>query len=353
MNEEPYMKLPYDLSGAMSKNRFKNEILWGMHKILEIYTNEEDFNMVFDYVCDIEVHWKNGKYEFYQVKTSNSGEAYTQNKLTTIGKKEMSVLAKLYILKKNFSGNRENIQIALVSNKPFKDSNNKLYNSTEKLEYNFLDDNVKLQIEESLKKELNIDTVDLNNFNFIYTSIDLMNPKNTLTGELVNFFNDVLKVQIKKPAVLYSVLADKISQKAEYEMKVNTYDDLIKNKAITKKDIDELFNKHREISNNAVEKAKNNIEKMCTDSYMRKTKMIVALSSVVSNLSISKDLQKLEQEIIGFINNNITVLDTNFENVIKVLYEKYKDKFNIEYSEEEIKAFIILILMKREEEMYE
>ena len=122
----------------------------------------------------------------------------------------MSVLAKLYILKKNFSGNRENIQIALVSNKPFKDSNNKLYNSTEKLEYNFLDDNVKLQIEESLKKELNIDTVDLNNFNFIYTSIDLMNPKNTLTGELVNFFNDVLKVQIKKPAVLYSVLADKI-----------------------------------------------------------------------------------------------------------------------------------------------
>ena len=353
MNEEPYMKLPYDLSGEMSKNRFKNEILWGMHKILEIYTNEEDFNMVFDYVCDIEVHWKNGKYEFYQVKTSNSGEAYTQNKLTTIGKKEMSVLAKLYILKKNFSGNRENIQIALVSNKPFKDSNNKLYNSTEKLEYNFLDDNVKLQIEESLKKELNIDTVDLNNFNFIYTSIDLMNPKNTLTGELVNFFNDVLKVQIKKPAVLYSVLADKISQKAEYEMKANTYDDLIKNKAITKKDIDELFNKHREISNNAVEKAKNNIEKMCTDSYMRKTKMIVALSSVVSNLSISKDLQKLEQEIIGFINNNITVLDTNFENVIKVLYEKYKDKFNIEYSEEEIKAFIILILMKREEEMYE
>ena len=136
-------------------------------------------------------------------------------------------------------------------------------------------------------------------------------------------------------------------------MKVNTYDDLIKNKAITKKDIDELFNKHREISNNAVEKAKNNIEKMCTDSYMRKTKMIVALSSVVSNLSISNDLQKLEQEIIGFINNNITVLDTNFENVIKVLYEKYKDKFNIEYSEEEIKAFIILILMKREEEMYE
>lgn len=353
MNEESYMKLPYDLSGAMSKNRFKNEILWGMHKLLEIYTNEEDFNIVFDYVCDIEVHWENGKYEFYQVKTSNSGEAYTQNKLIAKGKKENSVLAKLYMLKSNFCGDKENIKLALVSNKPFKDSNNKLYNTIDNLHYALLDDNVKLQIEDSLKSELNLDSIDLNNFNFIYTSIDLINPKNTLTGELVNFFNDVLKVQIKKPAVLYSVLADKISQKAEYEMKANEYNELIKNKAITKKDIYELFNKHIEISNNAVEKSKSNIEKIYADNYMKKTKMIVALSSIVSNLNISKNLKKIEQEIITFIDNNIDVLDNNFENVVLSLYEKYKDKFNIEYSEDEIKAFIILILMKREEEMYE
>ena len=90
------MKLPYDLSGSMAKNRFKNELLWGIHKILEVYTDEKNFNMVFDYVCDIEVHWENGQYEFYQIKTSNSGESYTQSKLTRIGKKEKSVSKVIY-----------------------------------------------------------------------------------------------------------------------------------------------------------------------------------------------------------------------------------------------------------------
>ena len=46
MSEQSYMKLPYDLSGAMAKNRFKNELLWGIHKILEVYTDEKKFNMI-------------------------------------------------------------------------------------------------------------------------------------------------------------------------------------------------------------------------------------------------------------------------------------------------------------------
>jgi hypothetical protein len=46
--KEEYMNLPYNLSGTMSKNRFKNEILWGIHKILELYKYDKDFNMVFE-----------------------------------------------------------------------------------------------------------------------------------------------------------------------------------------------------------------------------------------------------------------------------------------------------------------
>ena len=303
------MKLPYDLSGSMAKNRFKNELLWGIHKILELYTDEKEFNMVFDYVCDIEIHWENGEYEFYQVKTANSGESYTQSKLTKVGKKENSVLAKLYILKHNFDGDKNKIKIALVSNKPFKDSNNILYNNIENLEFNFLDSKIQNKIEESLKKELKISKVDFNNINFIYTTVDLIKPKNTLTGELVNFFNDVLKVQIKKPTVLYNVLLDKISQKAEYELKVNTYDELIEKKSISKENITEIFNKHIEVSNNAVEKAKENIEKIYSDNYGKKVKMIVALSSIVQKINFSNALQKIEKETIEFININNKFLE--------------------------------------------
>lgn len=353
MNNQSYMTLPYDLSGSMAKNRFKNEILWGMHKIFEIYIKEENFNIIFDYVCDIEVHWENEKYEFYQIKTSNSGEAYTQNKLINKGKKENSVLAKLYILKRDFEGDKNKINLAIVSNKPFKDKKNKLYNNIEKLEFNMLDDDIKLDIEKSLKKEIKINNVEFNNISFIYTTMDLLNPKNSLTGELVNFFNEILKVQIKKPAVLYSVLVDKISEKAEYEMKSKTYEELVKNKGISKDNIKELFNKHMEISNNSVEKAKQNIERIYETNYNERVNMIVALSSIVQKLNISKKLKELESEIIKSINQDTNILENNLENIVNILYEKYKNKFDIEYSKDEIKSFIILILMKREEEMYE
>lgn len=347
------MKLPYDLSGSMAKNRFKNEMLWGIHKMLEIYADEKNFNMVFDYVCDIEVHWENEEYEFYQIKTSNSGEGYTQSKLTRIGKKENSVLAKLYILKHNYNGDKNKIRLAIVSNKPFKDEKNKLYNNVEKLDFNSLDDGIKESIEESLKNEMKIHEVDFNNINFIYTTIDLINPKNTLTGELVNFFNDVLKVQIKKTAVLYSVLLDKISQKAEYELKLNTYDEIIEKKSISKENMNEIFNKHIEISNDSVKKAKEKIEDIYSDNYGKKLDMLVALTSVVKKIDLSKELKRIEKDIIKFINDNNNVLKNKLNIVIDTLYENYREKFSIEYSDDEVRSFLILILMKREEEMYE
>lgn len=34
MLEDSYLKLPYDLSGSMSKNRFRNEMLWDLKRCL-------------------------------------------------------------------------------------------------------------------------------------------------------------------------------------------------------------------------------------------------------------------------------------------------------------------------------
>ena len=61
------MLLPHDLSGSMSKNRFRVELLWGIDKMLDM-CDTSDFTMVFDYTCDIEIHFTD-KFEFYQIKT--------------------------------------------------------------------------------------------------------------------------------------------------------------------------------------------------------------------------------------------------------------------------------------------
>ena len=70
-------------------------------------------------------------------------------------------------------------------------------------------------------------------------------------------------------------------------------------------------------------------------------------------MALEETLKKIEKEIIEYINANNESLEDNLSNIIDKLYKKYKGKFDIEYSNEEIKSFLILILMKREEEMYE
>ena len=67
-NNEFYQSLPVDLSGSRSKNRFRLELLWGLGKLIDLMDTADDFTVVFDYVCDIEVHLPNG-FEFYQLKT--------------------------------------------------------------------------------------------------------------------------------------------------------------------------------------------------------------------------------------------------------------------------------------------
>ena len=80
--KEQYMSMPYDLSGSRSKNRFRVELLWGIDKMLELMESDKSFTMVFDYVCDIEVHMED-ELEFYQIKThSKSQSAYTTTSLT-------------------------------------------------------------------------------------------------------------------------------------------------------------------------------------------------------------------------------------------------------------------------------
>lgn len=49
-----YTKIPYDLSGSISKNRFRQELCWGISKMFDLF-DKEDFCVVFDYKCDIEI----------------------------------------------------------------------------------------------------------------------------------------------------------------------------------------------------------------------------------------------------------------------------------------------------------
>ena len=352
-NAEYYLELPYDLSGSMAKNRFRNELLWGLKKIFDLHRENKEYTVVFDFCCDIEVHLKEC-FEFYQIKTDNKSGSYTSNRMIKPNKQGKSVLGKLYVLKYNDQGSEhDNIKIAVVSNVPFNDGK-KSYNSSEILDLNTINEDSIKTIKNKLKSELNINQ-DLNfkNIFFIRTGIDLFNPEKSLIGETAQFFEEIFGCEPKKINSLYRVLALEINSKACYELELNDYNEILKNKGIGKEYLNKILIGYIDKTDDAVNKSKKFIDEIYKNNFKNRLKKNRILTQLLIDLKNNKYLQKLEQKIVEYINLNIDTLpDEDIEIINHISQLMYDDSIK-EVTVEDIEVLTLLIIKRSEEGVYE
>lgn len=350
IENDNYMNLIYDLAGSRSKNRFRVEILWGIRRIFEIY-QDGDFCVIFDYVCDIEIHTKD-KLEFYQVKTNNKGE-YPLTQIIKKNKAGKSVLGKLLTIKNKCDIIGEKSKVEIVSNAPLKIDGKTIYNSIEEKELVTLEDKAKERIVNELSDEKGIDNIDFNNSFYRYTTMNLLNPENDIIAEIVTFIEDIKEVIGIKIKSLYRLLYTKVSEKACYEFSGNNYEEILKNKGMTKKEFDNIINTYIRVTDNSIEKAKEYIVLKYSDNFQKEIDMKRALTNVVKNLLCDEELKSNEKEILSYIKQNKYIMEQGIENLIEVIYNNFREKVSFTYSDNEIKALVILILHKLREGIYE
>lgn len=349
---EYYMNLAYDLAGSISKNRFRNEMLWGLKKLFELYKDDIEFTMVFDYSCDIEVH-KKDCFEFFQVKTQKNG-TYTLEKLIK-NNKGGSVLGKLYKLKFDSNGNEHSsTKIALVSNAPLS-VGSKIHNNVEVIHFLDIDDvdaisDIKKKIRDELKLEKDINLV---NSSFIRTGIDLINPEKTLIGETVLFFEEKFKSEPNKIMPLYRLLANEVSNKASYELKLPSYNEILEKKGINKAFLDEVLNQYIDNTDVSVEKVKNFIDNSYKTDFKAKVRLNRALTQTIIKLRSSKQLQKIEETLKDYISHHMDDLPDSEIEIVDSLFGIVEPLRTIEISEEEVRVLILLVMKKFEEGVYE
>ncbi|HBF8686539.1 DUF4297 domain-containing protein [Clostridioides difficile] len=350
---EYYMNLPYDLSGSMSKNRFRNELLWGLKKMYELYKTKEDFVVVFDYRCDIEVHLEN-KFEFYQVKTQNNSGTYTINKLTDKKKGTKSVVGNLYSLKYDINMNEnDDVYVAIVSNAPLNDGK-KTYNNSHEVKIKTIDSSAIEKIKLSIKNDLNIDKdINLENLFFIRIGLDLIEPQKTLIGETAIFFEDVFGRECSKVKSLYNVLYEEIYSKSAYELDINTYENIVSKKGITRDRMDIILKSYANNTDKSVELAKCSINEWYKNNFSRRLSLIKSLTTIVFKLSESSTLKDIENYILSYIYNNIDKLQVSDKEIIEIISEIVEEKRPIEVSKTDIEALILLTLKRYEEGVYE
>ncbi|MDO3680173.1 dsDNA nuclease domain-containing protein [Paenibacillus ehimensis] len=353
MTAYSYMSLPYDLSGSMSKNRFRNEMLWGLKKILDLYRANKNFTIVFDYKCDIEIHLEDN-YEFYQLKTRNDHTAYTLARLIKKDKVGNSILGKLYTLKyAEDDKEADKVVVALVSNAPINDGK-KVYSNCESTLFTSMDEKAIKKVKEALKNELSKqEELKLENTYYIRTSMDLINPEKTLIGELSLFFEAVFNTEPKKVNSLYRILYSEISTKASYELELSSYDEILEKKGIGKSELTRIFNKYIDNTDISVIKTKDFIEVHYNNSFKDRLELKKALNQIVIELPSNQSMKKLEEKIISFIEKNIeTFPETDLEIVEFICGALEKSKL-IEMTNAEFRILVLFTLKRFEEGVYE
>ena len=344
---DDYSKLPFDLSGASSKNRFRLEMLWGASKMFDLF-DEDDFCVVFDYKCDIEIHLSNSL-EFYQIKTHKIQSPYTFTTLSKQDKTGKSIIGKLFLLK-NALDPTASFKAAIVSN-AFLKIGTKVYSEAEILDFGSLDAKTQQTVRKALNNELG-SSIDLNNIGFIYTSMNLLDPDNDLRGKIVGSFEKIMGCEPEKPNALFRLIKDSVESKACYEMTSSSYDELLQNKGITKQELHNMLCKHAALTDNSISNAEKFIERnIAAPSMIRKCKS--SLVFITQYYLTSAELKLNEKLIADYLSENEETLPDNQLDTVNMLYNVFEPKFSIEFSETDRKVFILIVLLKWEGGKYE
>ena len=325
-----YMNLPLDLAGSRTKNRFRVELLWGISKLIDGYKQYDDYTVVFDFKCDIELHYENGL-DFYQVKTKNSGN-HSFKTLTNRKENSKSILGTLYAL---YNPN-QNVKLAVVCNKHLKIARNE--DLREEICLGELDKTVIDFIQDKLKEELNLSDVVLDNVFYICEGIDLINPHYALIGKLIESFQEIKNEEPNNPNALYRLVSETAQKKASYEMAITNYNDVLELKGMSKDEFNKMLESHRKKSITGIGQAKNYIKTL----YPAERRMYNQALTNLIEIDHSYDLNVLKASVFKYIEGNIDKIK-NEDELFCVLSPIFDGEFPMEYTQIMKNVFYLLV----------
>lgn len=344
MNQvEYYMGLPCDLSGSRSKNRFRLELLWGISRMLELMESANDFTIVFDLVCDIEVHLDNG-FEFYQIKTHKESQPkYTVKSLLKVKEGEQgSILGKLFVLN---TISTVPVKTVLVCNAPFKVLSSEPGENC----LDSLSQSNKSVIIEAIKKELGTKDVDLSKSYYLYTPMNLLQPENEIKGRLMATFEKVKGSEPVNPNALYRLVFDAVSEKACYEFDADDYEQIKKFKGISRNEFDRMLDAHLSNEKTGINQTRDYINQI--KGIHEKKSYRDALNSLLPKMARSRVLQNMEIMMAKTLMEYSEISDV--EEAIDILTDSYHDKFLVEYSNAERTVCYMIVIHKYVEGGYD
>lgn len=330
-----YTKINPDLTGADVKNRFRIELLWGLDQLIQLFYDNIEGCVVFDYNSDIEIH-KNGEIEFYEVKTKST-QSLTTNAILKCDKSE-SILCKLYRKRYQDGVHHNQVILGIVSNLPLSHGNTKYSDTTEFPDF---DESHKLLIVESLSNELdikNIDLISLSNLYFVYTAINLNSPVDYLKGRLTTVFADHIPYT-KNINTFYNYLYTTIYDKSTVAKYRGSIDEVRSDKGLSTNDIKNHLKEYNQTPKDIATKSIAHINNNNNKTIVR-LNLLKDLNHIVktmdTNYIIKDKYDSIVAHLEGALENNDTLLESSLSQIINNLVRLFsfdEVEYNLSYSE--------------------
>lgn len=239
-----------EVAGSRSPARFAYQRNWALAELIEYHLKGKDYVFAFEFHDDILIFDSENNpanLEFVQVKTKTTGQKWTIAALlkSVKGKAgnpdKLSIIGKLYENKKSFS--THNSQLRFVTNAYFSFTPPAPVTLANELEQ---DDQKK--ITEAIKSQIGEGQIDLSSLHLEQSSLSVEDHEIHIRGILHSFFEGLFGSDHNIPVTpWYQSISDQIKVKNNYPSEqVTSFDDLIRNKCITKAEIENFIHRVNE-----------------------------------------------------------------------------------------------------------
>ena len=164
---------------------------------------------------------------------------------------------------------------------------------------------------------------------YIFDNMDLLNPEDSIRGKLVKSFVDIKGEEPQNPNALYRLVVDSVREKASYEFDSGTYEDVVKNKGITRSEFDKMLNAHKKESKNGINETQEYINNL---SFAKRRRYNTAFGNIIETQQ-SESLRLIKIKIYNYIAEHEDSLD-DIESYLKEISKLFDDDFDVEFTDD-------------------
>ncbi|WP_431065726.1 DUF4297 domain-containing protein [Methylotuvimicrobium sp.] len=242
-----------EIAGSRSPARFAYQRNWALAELIEYHLEGRDYVFAFEFHDDILIldsEEAPSNLQFVQVKTKTTGQKWSIHDLTKSEKgkngspNKLSIIGKLYENKKNFTGHSS--QLRFVTNAYFSFTNPAPVTTADQLDKKTQD-----KITNAVQVQLGTITVDLSSLQLEQSALSVEDHENHIRGILHNFFEELFGSEHNIPvSPWYQSISDQIRVRNNYPSdRIKSFDDFIRNKCITKSEIEDFVRRVRRSRN--------------------------------------------------------------------------------------------------------